>query len=782
MKTIVKNFLTTLKRFKVATVLNVLGLTVALAAFILIMIQLNYDRLYNQNIPAWDHIYRLEAVYSDGSGHGVPFSRPRAEMFYDISAHIQEGTYCHCYNSTIIAEIEQHGVPVMYSEPYKGVSPSFGKVFEFDMVEGSSSCLEEPSQILIPRSMAEKLFGTGSAIGNRMKVYDSQWIVGGVYKDFPANSSLKNAIYKSLGDENNGSWNNQNYTVYLKLDHPSSAGEVVENYRMKYEEAGGTDSDNRFYQGMVRLTPFKDLHYIKNVDFDNEEKTSRSTLLVLTGIAFILLIIAAINYTNFSMALTPMRVKSINTQKVMGADTQMLKRALLAETFTICLISYLLAVCLIFLFSHTSLVTLIDGGVHLNEHTLLLLYTLAITLLIALFAGLYPAHYVTSFPPALVLKGNFGLSPKGRFLRNGLICFQFVSSFGLIIAAAFMVLQNHFMQNTPLGYDSDHLLVATINDKVNTNRDALANEIKSVAGVKDVAYSQFLLSSSDQYMGWGREFRDSYINFQCLPVLPNFLDVMGIEVQEGRNFREDDRLTAHGALIFNEEARRKYDLELGERINEMEIIGFIYDIKFASFRQEMSPMAFFVWGTRNWGDYYQTLYVQMEPHANYREIMRHVRSTLDSFDPGYPFTVRFFDEVLQKLYEKEGRITLLITLFSLVAIFISIVGVFGLVIFESQYKLKEIGLRKVMGSTTTEILILFNKIYIRILIGCFVVAAPVAYLLVTNWLENFAYRTPLHWWVFAGAFLAISLLTILTVTFQNRRAAYTNPVESIKAE
>ena len=392
---------------------------------------------------------------------------------------------------------------------------------------------------------------------------------------------------------------------------------------------------------------------------------------------------------------------------------------------------------------------------------------------------------MTSFQPAMVLKGNFGLSPTGKRMRNVLVGIQYVASFALIIGALFMYLQNHFMQSAPLGYDRDELIVSNLNQKINDDREALTNELMKSASVSGVTYSEFLLSSGDQYMGWGRNFRDESINYQCLPVDWNFLEVMGIQVSEGRGFRQEDDLKENGCYVFNETAKAQFDMKLGDKIGDDEIIGFMPDVKFASFRQAVSPMAFFLWGKYQRSSsekFYGQLYVKFKAGSDLRAGMEHVRQSLAKFDAEYPFNVRFFDEVLQQTYEQELKMGYLITLFSIVAILISIVGVFGLVVFESGYRRKEIAIRKVFGSTTGEILLMFNRGYLYILLICFALGAPVAWYGVSRWLENFAYRTPMYGWVLAVAFLVVALITVATVTFQSWRVANENPAENVKAE
>lgn len=222
-------------------------------------------------------------------------------------------------------------------------------------------------------------------------------------------------------------------------------------------------------------------------------------------------------------------------------------------------------------------------------------------------------------------------------------------------------------------------------------------------------------------------------------------------------------------------------MTLGDKIYGAEIAGFIPDIKFASFRTEVTPMAFYVRG-KGYSGGAAYAYIKVKAGSDLPAAMSHVKNVLNEIHPDYPFDVKFFDQVLNTLYEKEESLSSLITLFSLIAVFISMVGVFGLVVFDSQYRKKEIGIRKVMGSTTSEILVMFNKTYIYILCICFVLAAPVAFYAINKWLENFMYKTPVYWWVFILAFLLVSLITIITVTFQNWRAASENPVFSIKSE
>lgn len=791
MKTILRNFFSVLRRFKAASVLNVLGLSIAFVAFMLIMMQVNYDYTFDCSHRNADAIFRVDIVHGSKGSQAI-ICRPFTRAFTESSPHIKGGCLLNAWVGSPFFYVEQNGQRTGYRENAWEVTPGLLDVIHFDMLEGTAQALDEPGSVILPESMAKKIFGNETAVGKQLiapNVEMNAQIIKGVYKDFPRNSALQNVIYVAMNPkENYDNWGNWNYFFFVRLDDPANKENVLDNFKSNFNakevfgnefEWGGEESFD------LRLTSLPDVHFLNNVDFDSMPKASRQTLLVLFSIAFVIIIIAGINFTNFSTALTPMRIKSINTQKVLGSSDRMLRGSLLVEAVGVSMFAYLLSLLFLYVIPKTPVASLVDADISFGAQPMIIAGTAVIAVIVGVLAGLYPSYYVTSFPPALVLKGSFGLSLAGRRMRSVLVGIQFVASFILIIGSLFMYLQNRYMQNAPLGYDKEEMIIVHLNNKINKDRDAFTNQLKSFSGVEDVTYSQFLLSSQDQYMGWGRDYNGKNINFQCLPVSSSFLKVMGIEVKEGRDFRPEDDQKETGCYIFNEKAKAQLELKLNEQIDGDEIIGFIPDIKFASFRQEVTPMAFYLWGKYQWGqegNYYNAAYVKFKAGSDLRAGMEHVRESLKKFDSEYPFVIRFYDEVLQHTYEKELKIGSLITLFSLVAIFISIVGVFGLVVFESEYKRKEIAVRKVLGSTTGEVLYMFNVSYFWILLICFVLGAPVAWYGVHRWLENFAYRTPMYWWVLPLAFLAIGMITFLTVTYQNWHVANENPVKNIKSE
>lgn len=785
MKTLLRNFLSVQRRFKLATLLNVFGLAVAFAAFMVILMQIDYDRTFDHFHKNADCIYRFE-IGQENQPPTAVVSRPLAELFTHSSSQIEAGALMEYYIAPRVFSVESNGNKNIYKEETIQVTPSFTDVFDFTMTEGSAKALTEPDHILIPQSLAQKLFQSESAIGRQLITQSKTWTVGGVYRDFPRNTFLKNAIIQAIPEtDNKDKWENSNYFLFIRTSSPDvKPSEVIDQFKRNTDPKVIFQKDITWEKAKVgiRLTSIKELHFVTDARFDNSPKANRMVVFVFMVIALVILLIAGINYMNFSTALTPMRVRSINTQKVLGSSDRSLRLSLLLEAIIISGIAYLISLLFLYFLPLTPVNELVDADLALSAHPAIMSITAALALLLGFLAGLYPSYYVTSFPPALVLKGNFGLSPSGRKLRNVLISLQFIASFALIICAIFMSLQNQFMQKTPLGYDRDELLVSDVSKKLVSSREAFSRQMESYAEVEGVSFGEQLLSSSDQYMGWGRDYHNQNINFQCLPVEPGFLKVMGIPVIEGRDFREEDKLTKYGALIFNEMAKKQYDLKVGESIDSMEIAGIMPDIKFASFRMSVSPMAFYVFGTKNWGTTPSYAYIRVKAGSDLRQAMAHLKETLATIDPDYPFNARFYDDVLNATYEKEGKTTALITLFSFVAIFISIVGVFGLTVFECLYRRKEIGIRKVFGASMQQVLTMFVWTYLRILCLCFVLAAPVAFLFVQRWLQNFAYKTPVSWWVFAVSFVVVALITLATVVFQSWRAASDNPLNSIKTE
>ena len=773
---ILKNLVHVVRRFKLATILNILGLSVAFAAFMVIMMQLSFHFGFDRFHKDYDKIFRMEVVWG-GDNIVLGISRPMSESFFDSSPHIVAGARFQSGNRTDFFAVERNSERNYFRENVALITPEFTDVFTLDFVEGSADALRTPDNVMIPLSMARRMFGYESAVGRQLILSSGTQTVGAVFRDFPVNSTFQNVIYATFPEgQSEGIWGRWTYTAFIRVNQADVADLLLENFMQNFDfEAVFWDSWEAL-GATLRLTALPDLHFATEVSDGGLSQTiSRHFLMILLAIGLAILIIAAINFTNFSTALAPMRIRNINTQRVVGAQQSTIRWILVIEAVVFAVVSYFLALLLVHLLGNSTLANLVTADLLLSANVSVVLLVAVVAIVVGVIAGLYPSRYMTSFAPAMALKGNFALSPKGKKIRNMLIGIQFVASFALIIVASFMYLQNRAMQNVPLGYDANALI--TVNtDRIREHRDVFTHRLNEFPGIAGVTHAEQVLTSADSFMSWGTGLDGERIDFQVIIVQYDFLQVMGIEVTAGRDFRREDE----SAYIFNETARQRFNLELNTIIDGCEIIGFMPDIKFASSRSEMQPMAFYVWSARR--EQLRQAYIQLSPVANRHAAMAHIRSTLAEFDPNYPFEPRFHDEVLQRVYERERSLGLLITLFSLIAILISIVGVFGLVVFDSECRRKEIGIRKVHGASTMEIITMFNKSYFAILLICFVIAVPVAWIAVSRWLENFAYRTPMYWWVYLAAFVAVAVITVVTVTVQNWRVANEDPVRSIKTE
>ena len=784
MKTIIRNLLGVVRHFKMATLLNVMGLSIAFAAFIILMIQLQYDWGFDRFQKNAERIYRV-GLYTPDWGNQVVVSPPFAEAFVQSSPHIETGALLSSWGSKLALKRGNDTNETSFWCPVNAITPEYASVFDFQMLEGKIESLDNPGYVLIAQSQAEKFFGDEPAVGKQLTADKLSFVVGGVYKDFPQNSVIQNAVYRRIGEkENQDNWNANGYQLYVLLDDPGKKDQIIADFKNHF--------NHEYYDWKtkdVRLTQLTDIYYEADTRFDSQkDKGNKTMVFVLFTIAGLIVVIAGINFTNFSNALVPMRIRSINTQKVLGGSDNTLRCAMLVEAVAICLFSFILSLFIVKGMANTWLADMVSGELSLKANIPLLIGAGVLAALTGLLAGAYPAWHITSFSPALVLKGSFGLSPSGKRMRSLLVSFQYVISFALIIAALFIYLQNHYMLASSLGFDKEHVAIVELNGQLIKNIEAVENRLEQEVSVQEVSFAEDLLSASDEYTDFGRGYRENNVQFKVFVVSPDFLRLMNIPVISGRDFLQEDSKSVGGVYLFNEAARLQYDLVAGEYITGNEwyeappalIAGFIDDIKYASFRTEVAPMAFYVSPAAGYRPRYA--YIKIKAGADIRDAVASIRKALTSIDKNFPAEIRFYDTILNNLYKRELSIGWLISLFSLIAVFISVVGVLGLVIFESEYRKKEIGLRKVHGATTSQILLMFNKVYVRILIVCFVLAIPVAYYGVNRWMVYFAYKIPMYWWVYAVAFVVVPVITFLTVTFQNWKTANENPVESIKTE
>ena len=779
MKALYKNFISILRRFPLSIAMNVAGLTLAFAAFIIILMEVQYEMTYDSRITQAGRIFHISKESPDfqiSSHHSRPLIEQRCAR---ISPEIERYALIEEWDLRAATEDRQ----TEFESKAHGITPQFFDMFEFDWVACDTSTFHRPQYLYIPESLARRVFHRTDLVGTVIWRLNNneQWIIGGVYRDFPENCSVQNHVYNNLANYQANDWRNGRYFGYLQLRHPEKKAEVE---RLLNDSLGG-DGDLVF-----RLTAYDELFFHPELltTRDDVPKADPKQRLIYLCICVLIILTAAINFTNFYTALTPLRMRSLNTQRVLGARRRTLIRGLVSEGVFLALLAFALSLLVVLALEKSFVNDLLNVNIRLSGYPLVLGLTGVIALLVGWLASVFPAHYATSFQPALVLKGNFGLTARGRRIRNVLIGIQLAVAMALVIIVGGIVSQNYYMRHSYLGYDQDRLVTINLSDCGVWERDAeaFASGLRQVACVEDVALSQVLLSAQFNHnvMNWGRNAEDgSRLQFTCIPVSPNYLKVMGIRLLEGEDFNPQDK---ENPMIFNRKAYEAYPaVRVGKSINNAgHIVGICEDFKSGSLREEVQPTCLIVFSGGeylNWG-WRSSVNIRIKDGVELMEAFAPIRDYCLKFAPDKQWEIKTQFQLMENIYRNERHMQQILLLFSGLAVLIALSGVFSMTLFECNYRRKEIGLRKIMGATSRQIVRMFCLQYGRILLVGFVVAAPVAWYAVYYYLQNFAYKTPIHWWLFLAAFVLIGGITLLTVWFQCRQVARENPILSIRTE
>lgn len=811
MKIAFRNFLTTLRRYKISSLLNVIGLTLAFTAFYVIMTQVWWELGYNRSLHEADRIYLVENEdwYEPGKWSSW-LNRPVPERVIASTAGVEVGgcMWGGFGSGTCWTSNEPSFGYNKFSASCGSVSLPFLDVFAFRSVEGDVHDIGKPKSVIVSREAAERMrVGVGSLIwvDTDEPQPDGAMEVVAVFEDFPDNSLLGECeVVKNLGETNLYTTSEWSFNYFVKFRPGADPDEFARqwtnvNQEMQREAAekraaAGDAADDDDESGIygVRLSPVSDLYF----ESDSQapcRQGSVVTTYTLLGIAVLVIVLAFINFVNFFFALVPVRIRTVNTFKVFGAPASSLRFNFVFEAFGLVLIALLAAWYVSFALQGTEFASYISASLALSQNLEVVGLVAVVAFVMALAASLYPAWYITSFAPALVVKGSFGGTRSGRRLRTLLLGVQFFISIGLIIATSFIRLQHDYMMHYDMGFDKENLLAVQLSERGAVSYDALRQKLLSDPQVKDVTGATSRLVSVGR-MGWGREFKGRQVAFQSYVVQPDFLRVMGIPITDGRDFLESDFDKELGTMIFNEAARREFEMQVGDRINgfvspDEQIVGFCADFNFKPLQYGVSPFCFYLLPKKiqqeNYWHLPHVVYVRMTPGADIAAVTAHIRRCIAEVDPRTEpgdIVVRVFDEELGLEYDNERKLTAIVGLFALLAVVIALMGVFGLVLFETQHRRREIAVRRVMGASRGEILAMFNRRYVMLVAVCFVLAVPVSIWAVRHWLAGFAYAVPLYWWVFALALAGVLAVTALTVTVRSWRAVNENPAESVKSE
>ena len=800
MKIALRNFLTTLRRYKASSLLNIIGLTLAFTACYIILVQVRWEMTYNRTLRDSEHIYLIETTdwYEPGAWQSW-INRPLSERLISSTSAIEAGGCSWSgFGPTVVLRENASKMGYDRFNTYSGfISLSLLDVFDFKPVAGDVHDLKRAQSVIISRSTAEQLgVGIGDMIwcDTEQPSAENAYEVVAVFEDFPQNSLLADCkMAVDLGDRSLDEPSEWSYNYFVRLQPGTDPGAVADGWEKFFIEMnpGEANEEGHLDTAPVRLSCIRDLYF----ESDSRVPCAQGSLVTtytLLGIALLVIALAFINFVNFFFALVPVRIRTVNTFKVFGAPNSSLRFGFVFEAVGLVVIALLLAWYLSFAIQSTELASYISAPLNLAQNLPVIGILLAVAVVMALVASLYPAWYITSFPPAMVVKGSFSGTAGGRRLRTLLLGFQFTISMGLIIATGFILLQHNFMLRQEMGFDRRNMMAVQLSEKTALGYDALRNRLLADPRVVDVTGAEGRLVSANR-MSWGRRYKDEPIILQAYIVRWNFLKMMGITITDGRDFLESDEHKETGMLICNEAARNEYKLELGDEIGGFcgndPLVGVCADFHFRPMQYNVVPFVFYVipeeMSHKNGGRASQLLYLRYRPEADVEGVVDYLRQCIAETDPHLTpgeIQIRTFEEELGQEYAKERRLATVVGLFTLLSVVIALMGVFGIVLFETQHRRREVAVRKVMGATTGEILRLFNRHYIRLVVVSFVIAAPLSLWIVHRWLASFAYRTPIHWWVFAAAFAAVLLVTIGTVTFCSWRTADENPADSVKSE
>jgi len=809
-----RNFITLLRRYTASSLLNIVGMAVAFAAVYLIAVQVKFDLSYNRVIKNSERIYRLEHPHWFDEGlWDCSWNRQWPDEVSALCPEIEAAGSFHItpYSSQREYSVKRNSAIENYTIEIATAEPEGLAVFPFEFVAGSLADYNTTDDMIISESTAKRCnlkVGDRLHYGRGAESSQMRTIVA-IFKDFPQPSSIARTegwfCMPAQDDTSKDNWGDPYYIRLREGTLPEEVEKRMNDYIIEDARKRGLSEEDiktNVERTTVRLTPIGELYF--TADSPPEAlQGSRITTYTIIAIAVLILVISFINFVNFFFALIPSRIRAVNNYKIFGAPTAKLRLSFLFETVGLILVSLFGAAVIVVLFTDTPLKEYISTSVDIDENWSLAGAIAFCMILFGVVVSLYPAWYITKFSPAFVIKGDFSASRAGRILRYTLVGVQYTISISLIICSLFIYRQHQYMLTRDMGFNKENLLAVDVPDDAifpdsfsyvmdYTKRDALVDKLKQNPQITEVIFGgQQLVSwgGSGGNYAWGRQIDGEHQSFGVYTVSWDFLKVMDIEIVEGRDFLPSDEQSETGAMIFNQKATQTLGVSLESIMmghiqdENANIVGICENFNTVSAYHDVQPYAFLVWG-RYGGDMPSHAYIRTVAGADIAAVRKYIFDTIMEFAPNADpekVEVKFFDNELELVYQREDKLSTLVTLFSFLSIVISIIGVFGLVLFETQYRRREIAIRRVYGASFSGILTLFNLKYVCIVAICSAIAIPISYYVIDNWMQKYVYRTPMSWWVYAVPVAIILAITLITVTLRSWRAATENPADVVKS-
>ena len=805
LKNYFKIALRTLQKYKGYTLINVFGLAIGLASAILIMLYVQDELSYDQHHQRKDRIHRItfQGKIRSSEIQSALSSNPMGPVMRAEYPAVEEMTrFRATMNSVIRIEdrkyIEDH---LFFADS------SVFDVFTMPFIEGNpDKALSEPNKVVLTRSTAKKYFGEASPIGKTIEWANAnlELEVTGVMEDCPETSHFQYDLlvsYLSSGQYENDMWLSTNVYTYVLLQQGYTASEMERQFPAmvkKYvapqvKEIFGSSWDKfneSGYMWSYHLQPLTDIYLHSELDNEIGTTGSMNNVYFFSLIAFFLILIAAINFMNLATAKSANRAKEVGVKKVNGSSRKQLILQFIAEAMMITFLGLLLSIVLVELalplFNNLADKSL---DIHYFKDPLFLLVLLGIGVVVGLMAGSYPAFYLSAFNPVTVLKGRLSGGSKNSKLRGALVVFQFIITIVLVVSTIVVGRQMQYINQKDLGFNKQHVMVLNRVSELGTEQDAFRQELLSHPNILNASYSRNVpggMTSSTAFYPEGSSPQQSMvIDFSATD--PYYDETYGIEMSEGRFFSEDYATDSLGILI-NEAAKKKFgfDQAVGKNVilmqgNEgedivFEVVGVMKNFNFRSLHHEIQPLIFYYINER-----YSHMSIQLRP-GQMQETLEFIRGKWDKFVSATPLDYSFLENDWEAKYRQEQKVGKLFKAFSLLAILISCLGLLGLASFMAAQRTKEIGVRKVFGASVGQVLRLLSREILILVAFATLVGWPLSYYLMDDWLQDFAYRTHISWYVFVLASGITLLIALLTVSYRAFRTATVNPAESLKDE
>ena len=798
-----KNFVVTALRniwkYKYYSILNILGLSIGITSFIFIWLyiqdELNFDKFHKKA----DRTYRvwISGKLGEQQFKGAVTCPPLASTFENEFPEVESATRLYRLDHEVVRYKD-----IIYTENNVFFADSnFFEVFDFKLLKGNpKTALKEPNTLVLTESTAKKYFGNSDVLGKTVEVgdYRANYEVTGIVEDPPANSHFNFDILYAMSVfdfANSNQWISNSFYTYLVLKEGSDWKALEKKFQIivdKYvgpqmEQFMGVTMDELRKKGDVYgyfLQPMLDIHLKSELDAEIAPQSDQKYIIILTIIAVFILLIASINFMNLSTARSANRAREVGIRKTVGSYKSQLIGQFLTESVILSFLGLLVGLFFAsLLINPFNMVTMKDFSINLLFIPDNLLLCFIITLLIGLFAGSYPAFYLSAFKPIDVLTGAKRAGSKYSNFRNVLVVFQFAVSSGLLISTLLVFEQIKFIQNKNLGFDKENVLVVSNGNRIGEKIINFKEAILSESDIVNAAVSTTVPPRVENSTVFRPEGSENDHLLSTYSADHDHIAALKIRIKEGRNFSKDFPSDSTAVLI-NSAAAKELNWEnavnqnliyVGQGETPYKVIGVMEDFNFESLKNEIRPLVITL---RNTGRY---VTVRIKSN-NIPQTIKMLENKWKEVSPGEPFEYTFLDQDFNDLFRNEQRLSKIFTIFTGLSIFIACLGLLGLTAYTAEQRTKEIGIRKVMGASVPNILALLSRDFTKLIIISFVIAVPAAYYLIDKWLENFAYRINIQIWAFVAPLMLILIIALLTINIQVFKAALTKPVNTLKYE